>query len=213
MVPATTAGATAAVHREYLLLPSARSPRLLVPRGRRAATGAVRGYGVGRGRSARWQAAALAVGMATGLAPLVLRDRVRVVQHQGTAAGETIESHLSDVLGTDVLLSMYLGAPRANRKPVLQVLDATGRTLAYVKIGVDPLTRALVRDEGDALTALAAADLRRPEAALPGRGPRRQADRRCSQPRPAPNARRNQPRHAVGRDGFPERKSHHHHAR
>ena len=147
------------VHREYLLLPSGRRPRLLVPRGRRAATGAVRGYGVGRGRAARWQAAGLAVGMATGLAPLVLRDRVRLVGgRDGTAA--SIESHLSEVLGREVLLSMYLGAPRANRKPVLQVLSPEGRTLAYVKVGVDPLTCRLVRDEAAALEILAAAGLR-----------------------------------------------------
>jgi hypothetical protein len=90
-----------------------------------------------------------------------LRDRVRLVRRDGAVAGEAIESHLAEVLGTDVLLSMHLGAPRANRKPVLQALDPKGRTLAYVKVGVDPLTCALVRDEADALTALAAAQLRR----------------------------------------------------
>jgi hypothetical protein len=157
------------VHREYLLLPNGRRPRLLVPRGRRAAAGALRGYGVGRGRSARWQAAALAVGMATGLAPLLLRDRARLLHgpsgpgsaDDGAAmAAASIEAHLSDVLGTDVLLSMYLGAPRANRKPVLQVLSPQGRTLAYVKVGVDALTSRLVRDEAEALATLAAAGLR-----------------------------------------------------
>ncbi|MCW2698981.1 MAG: hypothetical protein JWQ45_516 [Blastococcus sp.] len=151
-----------AVHREYLLLPNGRRPRLLVPRGRRAATGALRGYGVGRGRSARWQAAGLALGMATGLAPLVLRDRLRLVGTGGTSIGgaASIESHLAEVLGREVLLSMYLGAPRANRKPVLQVLSPQGRTLAYVKVGVDPLTCRLVGDEAAALETLAAAGLR-----------------------------------------------------
>jgi hypothetical protein len=148
-----------AVHQEYLLLPTARRPRLLVPRGRRAATGALRGYGVGRGRSARWQAAGLALGMATGLAPLVLRDRVRIVGDGGGTP--SIESHLAEVLGREVRLSMYLGAPRANRKPVLQVLSPEGRTLAYVKVGVDPLTCRLVRDEAAALQTLGTAELRR----------------------------------------------------
>jgi hypothetical protein len=55
---------------------------------------------------------------------------------------------------------MYLGAPRANRKPVLQVLAPDGRTLAYVKIGVDPLTSRLVRAEAAALTTLAETGLR-----------------------------------------------------
>jgi hypothetical protein len=149
-----------AVHREYLLLPSARRPRLLVPRGRRAATGALRGYGVGRGRSARLQAAVLTLGTAIGVAPLVLRDRVRLIGDGRPGGTASIESHLAEVLGQDVLLSMYLGAPRANRKPVLQVLTPQGRTLAYVKVGVDPLTCRLVRDEAAALETLAAAGLR-----------------------------------------------------
>lgn len=152
------------LHGEYLLLPSRRRPRLLVPRGRRAAVGAIRGYGVGRSRSARWQAAGLAAGMATGLAPLLLRDRVRVTRPAPAADATpiaSIDAHLADVLGTEVLVSMYLSAPRANRKPVLQVLSPDGRTLAYAKVGVDPLTCRLVRDETVALTTLAAADLKR----------------------------------------------------
>ncbi len=158
-----TAGDPAAggVRREYLLLPSARRPRLLVPAGRRAAAGAVRRYGVGRGRTARWQASALATGLSAGLAPWLLRDRVRLVGPEGAGTGESIETHLAEVLGREVLVSLYLGAPRANRKPVLQVLDPVGRTLAWVKVGVDELTRRLVADEAAALTTLATAALRR----------------------------------------------------
>jgi hypothetical protein len=154
------AGTSTTVHREYLVLPNRRRPRLLVPHGRRAATGALRRYGVGRGRSARWQAAGLAAGMATGLAPLLLRDRVRLTTADGAPVA-SIETHLAEVLGAEVLVSMYLGAPRANRKPVLQVLDPRGRTLAFVKVGVDPLTCALVRAETEALQALAGAGLTR----------------------------------------------------
>jgi hypothetical protein len=44
---------------------------------------------------------------------------------------------------------------------VLQVLAPGGRTLAYVKVGVNPLTRSLVRAEAAALTTLAQAGLRR----------------------------------------------------
>jgi hypothetical protein len=151
---ALTVGRGGSADREVLLLPSARRPRLLVPRGRRAAVAAVRGYGVGRGRSARWLAAGLTAGLASGFAPFVLRDRVRV---SGSGAG--IEEHLGEVLGTDVVVSMYLGAPRANRKPVLQVLTPAGRTVAYVKVGIDPLTCRLVRAEATALRTLAGAGL------------------------------------------------------
>ena len=149
------------LHQEFLLVPSARRPRLLVPRGRRAAVAAVRGYGVGRGRAARLLAAGLTAGLRTGVAPLLLRDRVRVLDVAGGGGAQSIESHLSAVLGTDVVVSMYLGAPRANRKPVLQVLTPAGRTIAYVKVGVDPLTSRLVRAEADALTTVGGAGLRR----------------------------------------------------
>jgi hypothetical protein len=149
------------LHREFLLLPNGRRPRLLVPRGRRAAVGALRGYGVGRGRSARWQAAGLTAAMAVGVAPLLLRDRVRLTGPGGSSVPvPSIEAHLAGVLGTEVLVSMYLGAPRANRKPVLQVLAPDGRTLGYVKVGIDALTCRLVRDEATALATLAAAGLR-----------------------------------------------------
>lgn len=152
--------AGAVVHQEFLLLPSRRRPRLLVPHTRRAAAAALRGYGVGRGRSARVLAAGLAAALAGGIAPLVLRDRVRIVGASGRGGGvSSIESHLSAVLDTEVVVSMYLGAPRANRKPVLQLLTPYGRTLAYAKVGVDPLTCRLVRDEARALQTLGRARL------------------------------------------------------
>jgi hypothetical protein len=153
---ARTPGTT---HAVYLLLPDARRPRLLVPGGCRPAAGALRRYGVGRGRAARWQAALLAAGMATGIAPLLLRDRLTIMGPPGDQ--EPIEAHLADVLGRRVLISMYLGPARANRKPVLQVLTPAGRTIAFVKVGVDALTRRLIREETAALRDLAAAGLER----------------------------------------------------
>ena len=156
--PAAPGDERAAPHAEYLVLPSRRRPRLLVPPGPRAAAGALRRYGVGRGRSARWSAMLLAMGARTGLGPL-LGHPVRVLGTPGPAGA--IEAHLAAVLDRDVVLSMHLGAPRANRKPVLQVLDPGGRTLAFVKVGVNELTRRLVRDEAETLRSLEAAGLTR----------------------------------------------------
>jgi hypothetical protein len=146
------------VHREFLLLPDRRRPRLLVPPGRAPAAAAVRRYGEGRGRLARWGAVGLSVAGRLGVAQVLLRDRVRVhLPAAATAAG--IEEHLAAVLGRDVLVSMHLGPPRANRKPVLQLLSPDGETFAFVKVGIDPLTCRLVRAEGAALDTLAAAGL------------------------------------------------------
>ena len=87
---------------------------------------------------------------------MVLRDRlqVRVPPH-----AQTIESHLSAALGYQVRVSMNLGAARANRKPVLQLLTPAGRTAGFAKIGVNPLTTELVRAEHAALVRLNAAGL------------------------------------------------------
>jgi hypothetical protein len=59
-----------------------------------------------------------------------------------------------------IRVTMQMGLPRANRKPVLQMLDATGAPSGYVKIAVNPLTRSLVRAEHDSLTQLSRTTLR-----------------------------------------------------
>jgi hypothetical protein len=69
-------------------------------------------------------------------------------------------SHLGELLGQRVVASVPLTAPRANRKPVLHLLDSRGRTVAFVKVGINPLTRDLVRREAVNLRMLAGAELR-----------------------------------------------------
>ena len=71
----------------------------------------------------------------------------------------TIEAYLARQLGREVVLSMHLGAPRANRKPVLQLLTDDGDTIAYAKVGTTALTSELVRAERAALDRVAAAGL------------------------------------------------------
>lgn len=89
---------------------------------------------------------------------MLQRDRVRVHRPTGQdAAG--IEEHPAAVLGREVLVSLHLSPPRANREPVLQLLSSAGDTFAFVKVGVDPLTSRLVQAEGEALETLAAAGL------------------------------------------------------
>jgi hypothetical protein len=58
-----------------------------------------------------------------------------------------------------VLVSTHLGAARANRKPVLQLLTPRGATVGFAKISVNPLTRDLIRAERAALEILATASL------------------------------------------------------
>lgn len=142
---------------EFLLVPDARRPRLLVPAGKpRAAAAAVRRYSQPRSRLAWLRTQALSLSIRTGLGDRLLRDRVRVYDGSGA---DTIETYLCEVLGSDVRLSLHIGPPRANRKPVLQLLSDKGVTVGFAKIGVNDLTRRLVRAEDKALRNLASADL------------------------------------------------------
>ncbi len=136
---------------EFIVLPGLRRPRLLVPVGRPAATAAVRRYGKPSSLRARLATRGLSLVFRSGLGTVVLRDRLLVRVPAGTP---TIESYLSDQLGRDVVVSLYLGPARANRKPILQLLTPGGKTFGYAKIGVNQLTKDLVKAERDALVRL-----------------------------------------------------------
>ena len=139
------------------MLPSARRPRLLVPSGRRASAAAVRRYGEPGSFPAWAGSRALALALAAGGARAGLGGRLRVSAEPGTG---TIEAYLRSVLGSEVLISTHLGAARANRKPVLQLLTRRGETAGFAKVSVNPLTRDLIRAERAALDTLAAEDFR-----------------------------------------------------
>jgi hypothetical protein len=149
------AAATPGDSTEYLVVPNARHPRLLVPaRPRPAATAAVRRYAEPRSRVARLKRAAVAGALRTGTARWLLPDRVHVA-HAGSVA-----AHLRQALGEPVILSIHIGPARANRKAVVQLLTPDGRTVGFAKVGTGPLTRRLVRAETAALATLDRAGLR-----------------------------------------------------
>jgi hypothetical protein len=148
---------------EFLLLPQASQPRLLVPASRRAAAAAVRGYGEPGSRVTAAGARVLPLLLTAGLAPLAMRTRLRVSAPPGTA---TIESCLREAAGPGITFSLHLGAPRANRKPVLQLLTRHGATAGFAKVGINPLTSELVTAEHAALTQLGRSRLTRLQ--LPG---------------------------------------------
>ena len=140
-----------------IVLPGLRNPRLVVPAGRRPAAAAVRRYGEPASVRSALAARVLSATLASGIGPRLIRGRVTVRVPPGA---ETIESRLSSVLGQSVVVSVHLGAARANRKPVLQLLTAAGETIGFAKVGVNPLTTDLVRGEHQALGRLHAAGFR-----------------------------------------------------
>ncbi|OLB64161.1 MAG: hypothetical protein AUI10_12285 [Actinobacteria bacterium 13_2_20CM_2_72_6] len=139
---------------EFVAVPDVRRARLLVPAGsRRGAAGAVRRYARPAGRAARLKRDLAALALRTGADRALLRDRITV------GGADSIEAYLRLVLDRDVVVSVHIGPPRANRKPVLQLLDPAGATLGFAKLGTNALTRRLVRAEASALTAIRHAEL------------------------------------------------------
>lgn len=134
----------------FIVLPGARRPKLIVPGGRSAAAAAVRGYGEPGSAKTMLATRALAMMLAAGLGP-ALGDRL-VARAPGGA--QTIVEHLAELAGQPVEIGLHVGAARANRKPVLQLLTKAGETIGFAKIGINQLTAELVRAEHAALTRI-----------------------------------------------------------
>lgn len=134
---------------DYLVIPHARTPKLLVPMGsRRVAIAAVRRFTEPQTRLSRLKRDAMVFALRAGLRP---GDRLQL---SAGPDSDHIDDYLRRSLGVPLAVSVHIGPPRANRKPVLQLLSPDGETLGYAKIGSGPLTRRLVRAETTALSAL-----------------------------------------------------------
>lgn len=80
---------------------------------------------------------------------------VRWAPHAVALGGPgTFLHHVQEVLGQEVVASVHLGPPRANRKPVLHLMDHRGRSVAFAKLGMNELTCRRVRNEAEALRRL-----------------------------------------------------------
>ncbi|ADB31797.1 hypothetical protein Kfla_2732 [Kribbella flavida DSM 17836] len=144
--------------QDLIFVPSGSAPRLLVPAGRPAAAASgLRRFSRALSGKERVVRSIGSVALRAGAEGL-LADRIRITPRAG--AGDSIEQHLSGVLGTEVVVGLGVGSLRANQKPILQVFDERGRCIAYVKVGDCALTARLVRQEGAALAELAKAEWR-----------------------------------------------------
>ena len=139
-----------------VVLPGERAPRVLVPlRPRRAGVAAVLRYTAQQGLADRAKSLALSAAIGAGWAT---RRPVAVgVRAVAGPDATSIDDYLSTALGQPVCSVLTLTRDRPNRKPVLQVLDRRGRTIAFAKIGISELAGRLVADETAALRAIAAA--------------------------------------------------------
>ncbi|CAN5643106.1 hypothetical protein BH11ACT8_BH11ACT8_16250 [soil metagenome] len=137
----------------YALVPSARRARLLVPLapGQAAASAMCRFSAASTSRDVLTRLAV--AGLTRSTAGLLLRDQV-VMGVGGSARQESLRQHLGQVLNEPVSVSMGVGPARVNRKPVLQVFDRRGRTVAFAKVGDSAQAASDVRSETVALRRL-----------------------------------------------------------
>jgi hypothetical protein len=135
----------------FAVLPSRDRPRHLVPvTPGAAAASALAGRAGDRGPAGRLATGALAR-MARWGGGHVVPSRWLVAGDEGPA----LTDWLGDLLGVrGCVVAVGVGPPRANRKPVLQILAGDGTTVAWGKVGWDAHTRALVGDEADVLERL-----------------------------------------------------------
>ena len=138
----------------YTAFPSVERARILVSSGaHHASARAIARQLTGQRRRTR-----IARRLVSSAARHGVLDRVPRSQVTVTASGdeERFEQRLARALEVPgVHLTIPIGPPRANRKPILQVSDLAGNPLAFVKVGHNPLTRSLVEAEGRSLRVVA----------------------------------------------------------
>lgn len=136
--------------QDFRYFPSAKRPNLVFPaRSPEAAARTVWRFSAATGF--RDSATRFAAGAALRVGAVRLTKDAITVSERGTS----IIDHLSTVLEQPVEISIAIGTARANRKPVLEVFDSSGSTLAFAKIGVDEKSRHDVSAEGRSLRSLA----------------------------------------------------------
>jgi Phosphotransferase enzyme family len=144
----------------YAVLPNSRHPALLLPTSPRVvAAEMLRNYKTSATSLSRVKFRAMALVARAGALRL---HSSQVLVHDATGGPDAdLVGHLRQVFGHDVHVAVYMGSPRANRKPVLQILGPDARTLAFAKVGTTALTRSLVRHEGSTLCFLATRPMER----------------------------------------------------
>lgn len=139
------------VGRQRLVaLPNSNDTRHLLPWGPATVLATARRVSDDRPRRRQWRDA---IGVAGALtAGVVGKTRRLGIEYQGSLV-ETVASQLGHTGARGIVLC---GPARANQKPVVQLYDRGGRTIAYVKVAWNDLTRRLLEDERSTLIHLSA---------------------------------------------------------
>lgn len=139
----------------YVAVPNWSSPAVIAPRRpRRIMAATLRGYNTAATGRSRAKAQLSALAASTGVADLIFPSVL--IDDTAADSDSSIRKYLAEVLGQDVSLSISIGPRRAVQKPVIQIVGADGRQLAFAKVGQNALTRDLVEREARNLRRLAA---------------------------------------------------------
>jgi hypothetical protein len=145
--------------RHFCVLFSARRPRLLVPIEPRAAAVASRRETAADGAAKAFGRAMIAAVVGSPVRQLFFGDMVSVEP----LGDDTVEDHLGNALGFKpgrLRFALAPGAPRANSKPVLDLLTEDGSRLGFAKVSTSELSARLVQEEARTLHALSNMTLR-----------------------------------------------------
>ena len=126
---------------------------------RRGAASALTSYNSLRSGRTRAARRVLGLGLRTGLAQPLLRDKIDIGIAPGAGAAqpadEPLGQHLQRLFGRGPVVTAFGGGSGPYRKPVLQVFAADGAPLGYIKVGWNDWAREAVSREAAALRACA----------------------------------------------------------
>lgn len=150
------------VAHSYSVLPSVSGARLLLPAdSRRAAARSFRvRYASHRSTPARIAYGLVTQGLLAGAGSILPFDRIEVLRRldlpPDALPRELLADHLSEVLGTRVMLGASLGVRDPHQTVALHAVTPNGAPAGFVKVAWNDLTRQSVRGEAQALEHLAA---------------------------------------------------------
>ncbi|MEO8477656.1 MAG: hypothetical protein ABI572_11495 [Actinomycetota bacterium] len=149
------------VLERYRVVPNARAPRVLVPAERATGAGALAAGAGTRSGGARLGRRAAAAVIGAGMGGTFFRDQLLVYGAPGAQMslaaprGQRLAAALEELLEVPVSLVVNVRPPSPSRKPVVQVVDGDGATLAYAKVGWNTATDERLAAEAIALSAMA----------------------------------------------------------
>lgn len=144
-----------ATTERYAPLPRASRATLLVPtRSARVTSATLRDYASSNTARATLLAQ---VGSALGRVGAFKMWRSRLVVIE-SANSESLMGYTKSLFGPNMSAAIQLGPPRPNRKPIVALRSSDGTAKAYMKVGINPLTKARVANEGLALSLLGTAE-------------------------------------------------------